>query len=78
MSALDREKARAVIQADWDMTHGFEWVLDQLGACVVPDPRITRIEALLADQRLWMRDANDSLIEGVHADQLRAILRSDQ
>jgi hypothetical protein len=79
--ALNRETARPVLvglMAGAPAAYRINAALDALEACVVPDPRITRIEALHADRRLWVRDANDSLIEGVHADQLSAILRGEK
>lgn len=60
-----------IVQAVRDHTWSIEHALDALEACVVPDPRISRIEAI----------ANDAGYAGLPSNivaQLKAILRGDQ
>jgi hypothetical protein len=72
-SAFDRNKAREllVLYQGARPAHGFNDLLDALEACVVMDPRITRIEVLLADGP----NGYDWPAAGLY--QLRKILRGD-
>lgn len=85
-ATFDRDKARAAVGllvslGPNTMDSDIEYVLDQMAACVVEDPRIARIEAL--PEWEWdVADADSAEARSARAynyalEQVRAILRGE-
>lgn len=70
---LDRDRVIYLLWEAYDAVP--KGILDALEACVVPDPRLTRIEALLDE---WSGSTRSRITPDFAAHEVRAILRGNE